>query len=219
MVVACWSAKGGSGTTVVSVGLAAVLAGASPSGALLVDLAGDVPSVLGMPDPTGPGVGGWLGAGSDVPADALARLEVEGPGGIRLLPCGAPGSAGTADAGRAPVLAALLAADPRPVVVDCGSALSGVVRSVMAAAGESLLVLRPCYLSLRSAQRAPVRPTGVVVVCGDGRAIGPDDVAAALGVPVVATVGADPAVARAVDAGTLGHRLPRSLRRSLAHVA
>jgi hypothetical protein len=57
-----------------------------------------------------------------------------------------------------------------------------------------------------------------VVVCGDGRAIGSDDVAAALGVPVLAVVGTDPAVARAVDAGTLGHRLPRSLRRALRHV-
>lgn len=218
-MVACWSAKGGSGTTVVSVGLASVLAGASASGALLVDLAGDVPSVLGLPEPTGPGVGGWLAAGPDVPADALARLEVEGPGGIRLLPSGAPGSAGTADPARGQLLAALVAADARPVVVDCGSELSVVVQSVVAAASESLLVVRPCYLSLRSAQRAPVRPTGIVVVCGDGRAIGPDDVAAALGVPVVATLGLDPAVARAVDAGTLGHRLPRSLRRSLHHVA
>ena len=217
--MACWSAKGGSGTTVVSVGLAAVLAAASPGGALLVDLAGDVPSVLGLPDPTGPGVGGWLAAGPEVPADALARLEVQGPGGIRLLSCGAPGSTGTADPARGEVLAALLAADARPVVVDCGSELTVVVRSVLATAGESLLVVRPCYLSLRSAQRAPVRPTGIVVVCGDGRAIGPDDVAVALGVPVVAAIAADPAVARAVDAGTLGHRLPRSLRRSLHHVA
>jgi hypothetical protein len=204
---------------VVSVGLAAVLAGSAPGGALLVDLAGDVPSVLGLPDPTGPGVVGWLSAGPEVPADALGRLEVEAPGGIRLLPWGAAGPAGTADPDRAQLLAALLTADARPVVVDCGSELSDVVRSVVAAASESLLVVRPCYLSLRSAQRAPVRPSGIVVVCGDGRSIGPDDVAVALDVPVVATIPLDPAVARAVDAGTLGHRLPRSLRRALHHVA
>ncbi len=217
MLLACWSAKGGSGTTVVSVALASVLGGSSPGGALLVDLAGDVPSVLGLPEPNGPGVAGWLAAGPDVPADALHRLEHEGPGGVRLLPLGTAGP--SAVTGRADVLAALLAADRRPVVVDCGSAVTAVVRAVVSAATESLLVVRPCYLSLRSAQRSSLRSTGLVVVCGDGRAIGSEDVSAALGVAVVAEVGADPQVARAVDAGTLGHRLPRSLRRSLRHVA
>ena len=37
MLVACWSAKGGSGTTVVAAALAAVLARSSSSGAVLVD--------------------------------------------------------------------------------------------------------------------------------------------------------------------------------------
>lgn len=220
MLLACWSAKGGSGTTVVSVALASVLAESSPGGALLVDLAGDVPSVLGLPDPAGPGVGGWLAAGSDVPPDALGRLEVQGAGGVRLVPSGGvEDGVAVVPPGRPEVLAALLAADPRPVVVDCGSDPSGVVRAVVAAATGSLLVVRPCYLSLRSAQRAALRLTGVVVVRGDGRAIGPDDVAAALGVPVVAVVAEDPQVARSVDAGTLGQRLPRALRRSLRHVA
>ena len=85
MLVACWSVKGGSGATVVSVALASMLAESAPGGALVVDLAGDVPAVLGVPEPEGPGVRGWLAAGSTVPADALPRLEVEGPGGVRLL--------------------------------------------------------------------------------------------------------------------------------------
>ena len=70
--VACWSAKGGCGTTVVAVSLASLLARAG--GALVADLAGDVPAVLGMPEPSGPGLADWLAAGESVPADALARL-------------------------------------------------------------------------------------------------------------------------------------------------
>jgi hypothetical protein len=48
----CWSAKGGSGTTVVSAALSLVLSHRRP--ALLVDLAGDAPAALGMPNPLAP---------------------------------------------------------------------------------------------------------------------------------------------------------------------
>ena len=54
----CWSAKGGSGTTVVSAALALVLSQSRP--ALLVDLAGDLPATLGIAEPTGPRVLDWL---------------------------------------------------------------------------------------------------------------------------------------------------------------
>ena len=220
MLLACWSAKGGSGTTVVSVAIASLLAEDSPGGALLVDLAGDVPAVLGLPEPAGPGIAGWLDAGVEVPADALTRLEVAGPGGLRLLTRGSLEEvpAGAA-AGRGAVLAALLAVDGRPVVADCGGAPVGAGLAVAAAAPTSLLVIRPCYLSIRRALLAGLRPSGVVVVGSSLRTLQADDVEAALGVPVVATVALDDRVARAVDAGLLGHRLPRSLRHPLRHVA
>ena len=60
MLISCWSAKGGAGTTVVSVSLALVLARRTPAGALLVDLGGDVPAALGLADPGDPGLSGWL---------------------------------------------------------------------------------------------------------------------------------------------------------------
>ena len=66
MLIACWSAKGGSGTTVVSVALGLLLARGAPGGALIVDLAGDVPAALGMAEPSGAGVTDWLAAGADV---------------------------------------------------------------------------------------------------------------------------------------------------------
>ncbi len=214
MLVSCWSCKGGSGTTVVSVALASSLA-RSAGGALLVDLTGDVPSVLGMPDVDTPGVGEWLAAGAGVPADALARLEVAGPAGVRVLVRGA------VDGGeeRAGVLAALLAAEQRPVVVDGGTDPSGVALAVTQAASSSLLVVRPCFLALRRAQRSVLRPTGVVVVREPGRVLRAADVEAAVGAPVVAEVPVDEAVARAVDAGTLAHRVPRSLHKALRRVA
>jgi CO dehydrogenase nickel-insertion accessory protein CooC1 len=54
-MIVCWSVKGGSGTTVVASTLALVHAAQSSRGALIVDLAGDVPAVLGLAEPTGIG--------------------------------------------------------------------------------------------------------------------------------------------------------------------
>lgn len=221
MLIACWSVKGGSGTTVVSVALATVLARSSPTGAILADLGGpgpggDVPAVLGLPEPTGPGLGEWLSSGDTVPADALSRLEVPAPGGLHVL---ATGAQLPRDGRRLEVLAAVLAADPRPVVADCGCLPSGPGLAVAAAASVSLLVLRPCYLSLRRALHAPLRPSGVVLVSEAGRSLGKSDVEDVLGVPVRAVVAVDPAVARAVDAGLLPTRLPRGLERALRHAA
>lgn len=216
MLVSCWSAKGGSGTTVVAAALAAVLARSSPGGAVLVDLAGDAPAVLGLPEPAGPGIAEWLAAGPSVPADALHRLEMTAGGGLTVIPSG--GDLPEAP-GRGEVLAALLAADPRPVVADCGSAPAAVRLAVAASAAHSLLVLRPCYLALRRAVGSPIRPSAVVLVEEEGRAIGRRDVEQALGVPVRAVVAHDRRIARAVDAGLLVGRLPGALQRSLRHVA
>jgi MinD-like ATPase involved in chromosome partitioning or flagellar assembly len=221
VLIACWAAKGGAGTTVVATALARVLSAGAPAGALLADLAGDVPAVLGLPDPPGPGLADWLTAGEDVPPDALTRLEVEGPAGLRVLPWagGPPATAALGLDERASVLAAVLAADPRPAVVDCGTGPVGAGLVAASAATTSLLVLRPCYLALKAALRAPLRPSGIVLVAEPGRALGPPEVEDVLGVPVRAVVGADPAVARAVDAGSLGDHLPRRLERAVRGAA
>ena len=234
MLIACWSPKGGSGTTVVTCALAVILAarsspegfrGAGRPGVLLADLAGDVPAALGIPAPTGPGLSDWLAAGADVPVDGLARLEVEAAAGLRLLPwaaAGAPsGPPGEAPGGgdRADVLATVLGADSRAVVADCGSAASGAGLALAAGAHLSLMVLRPCYLALRRALAAPVRPSGVILVSEPGRAVTRHDVEDVLGVPVRAVVEHDAAVARAVDAGLLATRVPRCLERALRAAA
>ena len=63
--------------------------------------------------------------------------------------------------------------------------------------------------------QASLRPSGVVLVTEAGRALQARDVAGVLGVPVVAEVAVEAAVARAVDAGLLAARLPRSLGRGV----
>ena len=217
MVVACWSVKGGSGTTVVAASLALTIAARSESGVLLVDLAGDAPAALGLPDPSGPGVVGWAAAGCDVPADALARLEVPVLPRVELLPRG-DGEAMSVE--RLELLAAMLASDHRTVVVDCGTVQPwSPAVAVAAGASTSLLVIRPCYLALRRAVAAAIRPSGVVVVAEPGRALERGDIEAVIGAPVRAQIALEPAIARAVDAGLLATRLPRVLQRALRDVA
>ena len=112
-----------------------------------------------------------------------------------------------------------LARYERPVVIDAGSSPVGAALDVAASAAVSLLVMRPCFLALRRAVAAPVRPSGVVLVREPGRSLGRRDVEEALQVPVCAEVDLEPAVARAVDAGLLAARLPRSLAHALRHAA
>ncbi|MGH8992365.1 MAG: hypothetical protein ACRDZ7_12720, partial [Acidimicrobiia bacterium] len=80
MLFALWSPKGGSGTSVVCAALASFLA--RRERVLLVDLAGDLPAIAGIP-PTGPaGVSrspypsllDWLAGGPVAPSDALDGL-------------------------------------------------------------------------------------------------------------------------------------------------
>jgi hypothetical protein len=215
MLVACWSSKGGAGTTVVAAALALLLADRAPAGALAVDLAGDLPAVLGVAEVDGPGLAGWLAAGPQVPVDALGRLERRAVPQLGLLDRGS----GPLDPARGEVLGRLLSADDRPVVADCGTAPHGAALAVAAGAERSLLVTRACYLALRRVGAVPLRPTGVVLVLEPGRALDRHDVEQRLGAPVVAAVAHDPAVARAVDAGVLAARLPRGLARELRGVA
>lgn len=210
MIITCWSVKGGSGTTVVATSLALVLGRQMSSDVLLVDLGGDAPAVLGLAEPTGPGVGDWLDQGG---GSLLSQLEVQAAPFVRLVPTGVRTLAGGS------ALLEALSTDERTVVIDAGVLSPGPSLDLISGATTSLLVLRPCYLALRRAAMAPVRPSGVVMVQEPGRALGRKDVESVLGVPVVSEVLLDPNVARAVDAGLLAARLPRGLVRSLRSAA
>lgn len=217
MLTACWSTKGGTGTTVVAAGLALLLARSAP-GAAVVDLGGDIPAALGLPPADGPGLAGWLAASPEVPADALGRIEEAAGPGLGLLRRGR----GQLVPAGADLLASLLSDDRRGVVVDCGRVDghdASASLAIAAQAGRSLLVLRPCFLALRRAMDAPLRPSGIVLVTEDGRAITSPDVEDALGVPVIARVRVTETIARAVDAGLLTAHLPRTLARDLRPAA
>jgi hypothetical protein len=104
------------------------------------------------------------------------------------------------------------------VIVDAGSlgrsnlaALSELVER----ADQSLLMVKSCFLAVHGAVGTPLRVDGVVVFGDEERRITDHDIAAALGHPVQATMLLQPGVARAVDAGLLAARLPRSFTRSL----
>ena len=218
MLTCCWSVKGGSGTTVVAASLA-LLAASSPAGALLVDLAGDVPAVLGLPEPVGPGVREWLAADPAVEAVALGHLATAATPGLRVVPAGSASAMPRAvPPARVDLLGDALAANPGEVIVDLGVPTPDLL-PLLARADRSLLVLRPCYLALRRATALPTRPTGVVLVTEPGRALGRRDIEDVVGVKVAAEIDVQPAIARAVDAGLLAGRLPRSLSRTLRAAA
>lgn len=228
MLVTCWSAKGGVGTTVVAASLALCLARRHPAGVLAVDLAGDLPAAMGLAAPDGPGVRDWLRASGEVDEEAWRHLATTVVEGVELLPAGAappalvpPALAPAGVADRVGALIDALALDPRAVVVDAGvvGGPDGPAAAFARGSTSSLLVTRGCYLALRRSIDAPLRPSGVVLVAEPGRALDAEDVEAVVGVPVVARIAYDTAVGRAVDAGLLATRLPRRLERALRSAA
>jgi hypothetical protein len=206
VLTTCWSLKGGVGTSVVAATLALRTA-ASGVECLLVDLGGDQPAVLGAAPPAGPGVGDWLAAGADVPVDALSQLEAPVVERLSLLPLGETTAPPSID--RLAVLAAVLSATSRACVVDAGP--TAAIGRWWAGSGLSLLVVRPCYLALRRVGAVDAG-TEIVLVEEPGRALSAADVGAATGARIRCLLPWDPAVARAVDAGLLATRLPRSTR-------
>jgi hypothetical protein len=217
---ALWSAKGGAGATTTAVALADISRRSHrTTDTLLVDLAGDLPAALGLPDPD-LGATEWMA--SDAGPEALARIEHDVAEGVSLLPLG---SASDWPDERATALVVVLGADHRDVVVDVGllgastTPLSVLRELVTDAADRSFLVTRSCYLALRRAARCDRTPDGVILVRESGRALDRGDVEGLLSVPVVAEVDTDPAVARAIDAGLLLTSGPRHVARALRRVA
>ncbi len=212
-MIVCWAAKGGSGTTVVACALGLGF-GSRSQPATLVDLSGDCATALGMDEPTGPGVVDWLASPTAGPTD-LVRLAVPSPRrGCNSIPRGTAGPRPTTNGRGSPFGAQRFA----NVIIDAGT--GHPPQALHDAAEQSLLVTRPCFIAIRRAQHLAIRPTGIVL----GRRtraghLTSRDVEHALGVPVAAEVRLDPAVARAVDAGLLIARLPKSLIISLRRAA
>lgn len=82
---------------------------------------------------------------------------------------------------------------------------------------ENLLVLRPCYLTLRRAVQADTLPNtkGIILITEMGRALTRGDVERAVGLPVLAEIPFDPSISRASDAGLLSCRIPLAASKPL----
>jgi MinD-like ATPase involved in chromosome partitioning or flagellar assembly len=221
MLLALWSPKGGSGTSVLAAACALVLA-RDADGARVADLAGDQPAIFALASEPDTGLADWLAAGPEAPVDALERLAVTAAPGVALLPRGsaarplAPQPA--AEAGAA--LAVALRDGSVPTIVDAGTAAGPAARAVVEVADMSVVVLRPCYLALRRAVRSPLleRAAGAVLIEEAGRALGPTEVRDVLDRTVLARIPSRGAIARAVDAGVLSARLPEPLARPTARL-
>lgn len=226
MLIALWSATGGSGTSVFTTACALVLARQArdpgrSGGVRVADLAGDLPAIFGLGRDPDLGLADWLAAGPEAPTEALDRLLTEVAPGVALLPRGGaaePPGAVAPEAGAA--LAVALAQGPSPVLVDCGTAREPASRAVVEVADVSVVVLRSCYLSLRRAVHSPLlrHAAGVVLLDEPERSLGARAIGDVLDLPVMARVAAKHRVARAVDAGVLSTRLPDCLARAATDV-
>jgi len=212
VVVAVWSPKGGSGTSVVAAGLGVVLSAGHGSGnARIADLTGDQPTLFGINIDPAEGLADWLAGGAVAPSDAFDRLAVRARPRLSLLPRGGDTVHLPGDEGSGAALAVAL--DRAPTVIDVGVPVDPAQRGVISAASTSIVVVRLCYLALRRAAREPLLSTaaGVIVVGEDHRAIRAADVSNVLGCPLLGRVRVRPSIARAVDAGLFAGRLPTDL--------
>jgi len=196
-----WTVKGGSGVSTVAAG--AAIGAARSGGALLVDLCGDQPALLGLQDRTGPGIAEWCRA-RDPRDDSLRRLERRASDGLDVLTAG---DLPLPVAESWPPVAGALGSDPRSVVVDAGVVPTGPETGD----ARSILVVRSCYLALRRLVDVTHRPHGVVLVGEPGRALDRRDVERIAGAPVLAAPSVDAAIARRIDAGLILRRPPTAL--------
>jgi hypothetical protein len=212
VLIALWSPKGGSGTSVVAASLA--LVAAERFEARLADLGGDQPAILGLPPllPAVPGLGlaAWLAAGASAPTEWLDAMAVPIGPRTSLLPLGDDAPAAAPEAGAALGVALR---DGGLTVLDSGAGASLAARAAVEVADTALIVIRPCYLALhRAVADSRLGPSsGAILVEEPGRALDAGDVAAVLGLPVVARFPVRADIARAVDAGVLRDRLPAPL--------
>lgn len=190
MILAVCSGKGGVGKSTIAYNLAGALAG------VVVD--GDL-GMADLPSGRGPTL-------HDVLAGRAAVHEAVTAGPVDVLPCGRSlAGARAADVARLGEAVRSLAAEGRPVVVDCPAGLRADVGVPLAVADACVVVTAPDPYALADAVRtrelARELDCGLVcVVCN--RVVESPPTATirdVLGAPV-AVVPADPRVAESVDA-------------------
>lgn len=192
------SAKGGNCTTTTAAAWS-LLHAADGDHVCIVDLCGDQPAVLGAAEPVGPGVHDWLGEHSNANVGQFWAMATHVTAEVSVIHRGAPHVDG---APRWDDLAHVLRAAPCTVVIDAGV---GFVPPALRDIATTVLVTRPCYLSLRRATFS-VRPDHLMVLKEDGRALTVRDVEHVLGMSNSTVVPWSSHISRAVDAGLLPSR-------------
>lgn len=212
MLFVCRSVKGGAGTSVVAASLASI--SSHTTSTLLVDLAGDQPAIFGSVTPVA-GLSDWMQAPH---TDSLVGTAITVDDNLCILPTGDSPLPHRESAAWNELTRQLVERSriPSTVIVDLGSTTPPPV--LLDAADRVLLIVRPCYLTLRRATTLGDIADSVIVVDEEQRALRPRDVESVLGLPVVAVVKTHPTVARRVDAGILHGRLPEVLTTPLRKV-
>lgn len=204
MPITCiYSHKGGQGVTTIAAATAALINNRHHH-TLLIDTGHDLAAVLGQREPTGPGLTDYLADTTITLTDITTSISE----GLDLIHSGnGPRQFDTSTY----VLTTGGLDHYDHVIIDAAPDAHPWVRH----ANVSVMVTRPCYLALRHANGHARRPDHVVVVNEPGRTLNFADIAAVTGRPVTAATCYDPIIARAIDAGILASRLPRSLARDL----
>jgi MinD-like ATPase involved in chromosome partitioning or flagellar assembly len=196
--------KGGQGVTTISAALGILHAQAGHR-TLLIDTGGDLPAILGKPEPLSVGLSDYL----IDPNFTLDDITITIREGLDLIPRGAgPINFDTYTYGL--VTGGCDRYDT--VIMDLGTAPADTWNKH---ADETVIVTRPCYLAVRRAIHLPRRPSHVILVNEPGRALSAHDIEVVLGVPVTATIPVDIETARIIDAGLLTTRLPQHISRAL----
>jgi CobQ/CobB/MinD/ParA nucleotide binding domain len=203
-IITVHATKGGQGVTTITAALG-ILHAQSGHRTLLIDTGGDLPAILGKPEPLSVGLSDYLIDPNitldDITVTVSKNLDVvtrgTGPIAFTTYTYGLiTGGLGEYDR----------------VIVDAATCAAEWNQH----AERNVFVTRPCYLAVRRAIHLPRRPTEVVFMAEPGRALSAHDIEVVLGVPVGATVPVDIDTARIIDAGILGSRMPRQMSRALA---
>jgi Mrp family chromosome partitioning ATPase len=229
MVITMWSVKGGSGVSTLCTVVAAALNGSSPESALLVDMGdGDLRGMLSGDSPgvqthvvgaeSGTGFCDWVVADETLDPSALQRLISTHP--TPLLTGGNSNELfAHQQLNRLTEGLDWLATQYAHVVIDAGSPGSSLRTSTSTttinAAALSVLVLRPCLLSLRKAVASTLPATAAVLLGQPGSTLRASDIESSLGIPVVATIPFSPPVNRATESSRLFSHPPRAIKRSI----
>lgn len=206
MLMVLSSVRGGVGTSVVSAAIAVLAARDQSRPTYLVDLTGDQTDIFGLAQ-ADIGLDDWTTRADRRLTDLAVDIDPQ----LRLVP------SRTALDSTESLDGLVTALEQRRhdahVVIDAGRLdLSDSFRELRP---THLLVIRPCYLALRATVSSSRNWDGLVVVRPPDRVLTTRDVVNVTGLPAIAEVDMSADVARAVDAGVFGSRLPSGLERSL----